>query len=188
MERSHEQCLFARFCSAFSARSPVHRRPGAKRGGGSGASQVALLSQGKRELETLYYEYDKDKSGHVTKDELLPMMRAAVEGIPNLKPHYINEDDVDELWFMSDTDGNGSITKAELLLSLSSWRDRMKAAHDPGSVERSLKAKRSRNTKPARAVTRRRSRPRACCFDLPREPGGTIASISSPMTRRAVWL
>ena len=95
----------------------------------------------KRELEALYYEYDKDKSGHVTKDELLPMMRAAVEGIPNLKPHYINEDDVDELWFMSDTDGNGSITKAELLLSLSTWRDHMKAAHDPGSVERSLKAK-----------------------------------------------
>ena len=83
----------------------------------------------KRELETLYYEYDKDKSGHVTKDELLPMMRAAVM-IPNLKPHYINEDDVDELWFMSDTDGNGSITKAELL-SLSSWRDRMRRRTTP---------------------------------------------------------
>ena len=89
----------------------------------------------KRELEDLYMEHDKDQSGSVTKDELLPMMKASVSGVKGLDPSLVNEDDVDELWEMSDTDGNGSITKAELLLSLSTWRDRMKLAYQPPKKE-----------------------------------------------------
>lgn len=89
----------------------------------------------KRELEDLYMEHDKDQSGSVTKDELLPMMKASVSGVKGMDPSLVNEDDVDELWEMSDTDGNGSITKAELLLSLSTWRDRMKLAYQPPRKE-----------------------------------------------------
>ena len=97
----------------------------------------------KRELEALYMEYDKDQSGSVTKDELLPMMQASVRNVSGLDPSLVNEDDVDELWEMSDTDGNGSITKAELLLSLSTWRDRMKLAYQPPKKEKSKEKKSS---------------------------------------------
>ena len=52
-------------------------------------------------------EHDKDQSGSVTKDELLPMMKASVSGVKGMDPSLVNEDDVDELWEMSDTDGMG---------------------------------------------------------------------------------
>ena len=94
----------------------------------------------KRELEALYMEFDKDQSGSVTKDELLPMMRASLGGVQGLDAALVNEDDVDELWEMSDTDGNGSITKAELLLSLSTWRDRLKLAYAPPKASKSQKS------------------------------------------------
>lgn len=79
--------------------------------------------------ENVFDMFDKNGDGVISKDEMLPILKACAKQVKGVPEGEVDMGDVDAVFAAADTDQSGSIDPEEFKVALATWKESMAAVN-----------------------------------------------------------
>ncbi len=76
-------------------------------------------------IDALFKRFDVDGTGQLSRDELLPLLKACAEASGSIPVDEVGDDDVEAIFATADADASGNLDEKELKLALATWKEDM---------------------------------------------------------------